>query len=90
DIERLPQIQYEILCMAAGYLKTGGELVYSTCTLNKKENDGVIDRFLAENNAFEGVDIMEEFGNKGHKMTIFPRQFDCEGFFISKIRKVGR
>lgn len=89
DIERLPQVQYDILRTSAGYLKAGGELVYSTCTLNKRENDSVIDRFLQENSGFEGVSIMEEFGNKGHKMTIFPGMFDCEGFFISKIRKVG-
>lgn len=90
DIKRLPEIQYEILCSAARYLKEGGELVYSTCTLNRKENDGVIDRFLGENDGFEAVDVMPELGNKGHKITIFPRRFNCEGFFISKVRKVGR
>lgn len=89
DIERLPEIQYDILRTTAGCLKAGGELVYSTCTLNRKENDGVVDRFLRENSGFEAVDIMAGFGNKGHKMTIFPRMFDCEGFFISKIRRVG-
>lgn len=90
DIERLPEIQYDILCSAARYLKDGGELVYSTCTLSKKENDDVIDRFLRENDGFEAAEIMSEFGNKGHKITIFPGRFNCEGFFISKVRKVGR
>lgn len=90
DIKRLPEIQYDILCSAAGYLKEGGELVYSTCTLNKRENDEVIDRFLRENDSFEAADIMSEFGNMGHKITIFPGRFNCEGFFISKVRKVGR
>ena len=90
DIKRLPEIQYEILCSAARYLKEGGELVYSTCTLNRKENDEVIDRFLRENDGFEAAEVMAEFGNKGHKITIFPGRFNCEGFFISKVRKVGR
>lgn len=90
DIKQLPKVQYEILSAAAGYLKSGGELVYSTCTLNKKENDGIIDRFLDEHKAFESVGFLTEFGSSGHKMTVFPRDFDCEGFFISKIRKVGR
>lgn len=91
SIERLPEIQYEILCTASKYLKNGGELVYSTCTLNKVENDDIIDRFLAEHNDFESVNIMEEYKDiaDGHKATIFPKHFGCEGFFISKIRKVG-
>lgn len=90
DIAQLPEIQYEILKSSAGYLRDGGELVYSTCTLNRKENDGVIDRFLADNHNFESVGVMDNIGSDSYKMTIFPKQFDCEGFFISKIRKVGR
>lgn len=86
-ISRLPEVQYDILCTASKYLKPGGELVYSTCTLNRNENDNVIDRFLNEHKNFKPINIMEEYGNKGHKMTIFPRDFGCEGFFISKIRK---
>lgn len=85
-VDGLPEVQYAILSAAAGYLKCGGELVYSTCTLSRAENDGVIDRFLAENSGFEPCEI-PKFG--GHKLTIFPGDFDCEGFFISKIRKVG-
>lgn len=91
SIERLPQVQYDILCTASRYLKEGGELVYSTCTLNRDENDRVIDRFLAEHGEFEPSDVLTEYGNipDGHKVTIFPKDFGCEGFFISKVRKVG-
>lgn len=89
--EKLPQVQYEILCTASRYLKTGGELVYSTCTLNRDENDGVIDRFLREHGNFEPVNVLEEYGSvsQGYKAAIFPKDFGCEGFFISKVRKVG-
>ncbi len=87
SISRLPEVQYDILCTASKYLKPGGELVYSTCTLNRDENDNVIDRFLNEHKNFIPINIMEEYGNKSYKMTIFPRDFGCEGFFISKIRK---
>ncbi|MBQ5317587.1 MAG: 16S rRNA (cytosine(967)-C(5))-methyltransferase RsmB [Oscillospiraceae bacterium] len=88
-INNLPQIQYEILSTAAQYLKKGGELVYSTCTINKEENDMVIDKFLRENRNFEPVDILQEYKiSEGYKATIFPMHFGCEGFFISKIRKV--
>lgn len=86
DVKSLPKVQYEILTTAAKYLKCGGELVYSTCTLSRAENDDVIDRFLSENKNFVPAEIM---GFNDYKMTIFPKDFDCEGFFISKIRKVG-
>ncbi len=89
SIEMLPNVQYNILLTASQYLKVGGELVYSTCTVNKSENDCIIDKFLDENKNFEPVEIMQEFdGFSGHKATIFPKHFDCEGFFISKVRKV--
>ena len=89
-IKQLPEIQYEILSTASQYLKKGGELVYSTCTINKDENDDVIDRFLKEHTNFEPVEVLSEFSDvsKGYKATIFPHHFGCEGFFISKIRKV--
>lgn len=85
-VKGLPKVQYDILTTAAKYLKCGGELVYSTCTLSRAENDGVIDRFLAENKNFAPAEID---GYNDYKLTIFPKDFDCEGFFISKIRKVG-
>ncbi len=89
-IKQLPEIQYEILSTAARYLKKGGELVYSTCTINKDENDNVVDRFLKEHTNFEPVEILSEINgvSNGYKATIFPHHFGCEGFFISKIRKV--
>lgn len=87
--ERLPEIQYAILETAARYLKPGGELVYSTCSVLKEENDGVIDRFLGEHGDFEGVSFLEDIGKPfgGYKAVIFPSDMDCEGFFISKARK---
>ena len=87
--QKLPDIQYEILSTASQYLKKNGELVYSTCTINKSENDAIIDRFLNEHKNFEPVEIMQEYNIfNGYKATIFPEHFGCEGFFISKIRKV--
>lgn len=86
----LPQIQYDILSTAAKYLKVGGELVYSTCTVLKEENEFVVERFLNENRDFEGVTFLGEFGEPfgGYKTTILAESFDCEGFFISKMRRV--
>lgn len=94
DLKRfdgLPKIQYDILSMAAKYLKVGGELVYSTCTVLKEENELVIDKFLKENKNFEGVPFLSEIGAPfgGYKASIIAESFDCEGFFISKIRRIS-
>ena len=89
--EGLPMIQYDILNMASKYLKVGGELVYSTCTVLKEENELVIDRFLKENKDFEGVSFLTNIGAPfgGYKASIIAESFDCEGFFISKIRRIN-
>ncbi len=89
--EGLPMIQYDILNTASKYLKVGGELVYSTCTVLKEENELVIDRFLKENKDFDGVSFLTDIGAPfmGYKASIIAENFDCEGFFISKIRRVN-
>ena len=90
DVERLPEIQYAILETAVKYLKQGGELVYSTCTVLREENDEIIDRFLNFHPEFEGVPFLEELGEPfgSYKTTIMEGKLNCEGFFISKIRRI--
>ncbi len=90
DFENLPQIQLDILRTSAKYLKVGGELVYSTCTLSKAENDEVIDKFLAENENFVGVEIFSDKGEPfgSYKATITPEFFNSDGFFMAKIKKI--
>jgi 16S rRNA (cytosine967-C5)-methyltransferase len=90
DFENLPNIQYKILENSSKYLKVGGELVYSTCTLNRAENDHVIDRFLKEHPNFEGVPFLEDLGEPfgSYKATLCPKYFNGDGFFISKIKRV--
>lgn len=89
EFERLPEIQYKILENAAKYLKPGGELVYSTCTVNPVENVQVIDRFLMEHKNFEGIKFLEELDSPfdNYKVTLFPENFNSDGFFISKIKR---
>lgn len=89
EFERLPDIQYKILENAARYLKVGGELIYSTCTVNPKENSEVIDRFLSEHENFEGISFLEDMGKPfgNYKVTLFPENFASDGFFISKIKR---
>ncbi len=90
ETERLPEIQAKILSNASKYLKVGGELVYSTCSLSKDENDNVIDNFLENNKNFEGVPVLSEMGKPfgNYKATIFPYHFGGDGFFIAKVRRI--
>lgn len=90
DFERLPDVQYDILCTSSEYLKVGGELVYSTCTLSKAENDEVIDKFLNEHKDFEKVNILPEYEKPfgSYKATISPDFCNSDGFFIAKIKRV--
>lgn len=80
DIARLPEVQLRLLTASAEYVKPGGILLYSTCTLSKAENEGVAQRFIEESPAFE----FDEFGMR----TLFPQEFGTDGFFIAKFRRV--
>ncbi len=90
DIDTLPVLQYKILETAAQYLKPGGELVYSTCTLNKRENEDVICEFVRRNREYEFVKIEIPgplMRDNGGYITLFPNIDNTDGFFISKIKR---
>ena len=86
DFDRLPEIQYDILKTSSEYVKVGGTLVYSTCTLSRAENDEVADRFLAEHPDFEPAPLGEAFGSDSGlcRMSITPAKYNSDGFFIAK------
>lgn len=73
EIEGLPEIQRKILENGAGYVKKGGRLVYSTCTLNRAENEAVAEWFAAENRDF----VLAE------TKTFFPEDGSGDGFFCA-------
>lgn len=91
DIESLQKLQLEILNAASQVLKAGGELVYSTCTITKRENEHVVQQFLKENAGFEIMPI--ELRNNKIKIndsgtiSIYPHQYGTDGFYIAKMRK---
>ncbi len=89
EIERLPDIQYGILDNCAGYVKPGGILVYATCTLNKRENEDNVRRFLSEHPEYEPVSFPVGAGRMAEgMMTVFPDEFEgADGFFIAKMRR---
>ena len=88
NINALPSVQYDILTNCAKYVKKGGILVYSTCTLNALENEKNVDKFLRENPSFEAVDfeIGEIKSSKGG-YTFLPNVIATDGFFVAKMRR---
>ena len=94
EIDSLTKMQREILENAAGYVKKGGVLVYSTCTLCRKENEKNLEWFLAQHPDFTAEDISEflpegwdtETAKKGY-LTLLPHKTGTDGFFISKLRR---
>ena len=92
EFERLPEIQYAIAENALRYLDIGGELMYSTCTLRKAENDEVADRLLSSHPEIEPCPMPEMFGRDfGSRMTFFHdtfAEFAGDGFFTAKFRKI--
>ncbi len=92
DIDNLPDLQYRILCNATRYLKDGGRLIYSTCTLNPKENSEVCDRFLKEHSDFSALDIFPDlprFGKEDKYLTLMPHIHSTDGFFVAVFVKNG-
>ncbi len=86
----LPKLQLAILQNQSRYVKPGGVLLYSTCTLVRKENEGVIKAFLKENSDFvlEPLPLPEKFPtNTTGMMTLVPGQYDTDGFFICRLRR---
>lgn len=93
DIKQISQIQYKILENASKYLKSQGELVYSTCTTERKENIELVNEFLHNNKDFVLVDISHNIDNdfttaKNGYIEIYPHTHRMDGFFIAKIKRV--
>lgn len=89
DFAGLPEIQYNIAQNALNYLAIGGELVYSTCTVRKAENEEVCERLLLEHPELEAAELPEMLGKSfGHCATLSPMDGSDDGFFIAKFRRV--
>lgn len=88
DFDRLSEIQYEILETSSKYLKSGGVLVYSTCTLSKAENEDIVNRFLKEHSDFTGVAVNSNYDElSDYCATIIPEYFNSDGFFIARFKR---
>jgi 16S rRNA (cytosine967-C5)-methyltransferase len=77
NIDELVLLQSKLLDVNASYVKENGILLYSTCTLNKKENEKQISKFLEKHTEFE---LIEE-------KTLLPYEENSDGFYYAKMRK---
>lgn len=89
-ISRLPEIQYAILENCSQYVKVGGYLVYSTCTVLPEENELNVKRFLKAHSefspcAFSAGGLSAATG----MLSLSPDRDGCDGFFIAKMIKTG-
>ena len=95
ESQRLPAIQAAILEASAGYLKRGGVLVYSTCTILPAENQDVVTAFLASHPDFEPLefsfpakdDTVSDIHSEGGMVTLLPDANSTDGFFIARLRR---
>ena len=89
ELAQLPAIQLAILENASTYVRSGGTLIYSTCTVLPEENEQVTEEFLAKHIDFE----LESFTlplpigtHKGH-LTLWPQRYGTDGFYICRMRR---
>lgn len=93
DIETIVKTQQNILKNAAKYVKLGGVLLYSTCTINKDENQNNIELFLKDNKDFSLQSFADQMPEelKGRSsagmVQLFPYEDGIDGFFIAKLKK---
>jgi len=89
SVDNLPSIQRAILENCSKYVKVGGELIYSTCTLNRKENEEIIEAFLNVNDDFEYADFSYGVISSEKGMyTFMPHLTEGDGFFVAKMRRI--
>ena len=99
DVEEITKTQKEILQTCSQYLKKGGKLVYSTCSILKEENENIIEEFLENNKNFEIEKINLQKNNKIKDKKFFQKyqkqdkyfqiyqNEHTDGFFICKLTK---
>jgi 16S rRNA (cytosine967-C5)-methyltransferase len=95
DLPRLAALQRRILDCCAEYVRPGGVLLYATCTVDRMENDDVVDAFLEAHGDFSGDDLKNETpagladrARRG-RIQLFPHMDGIDGFFIARMRKHG-
>jgi 16S rRNA (cytosine967-C5)-methyltransferase len=89
-MESLPQLQLQILNKQADYVKPGGVLMYSTCTVLTRENAEVVNAFLQQRQDYKLEDLTlprEICQDSRGMLTLIPGEHDTDGFFICRLRR---
>lgn len=96
DVHNIAKIQYEILHSVSKLVRSGGVIVYSTCTMDKLENEQNIYRFLKENPSWQ-LDanksgripdlLFQRCSTVNGMVQILPHHFGSDGFFMARMRK---
>ena len=88
-LSALPEIQSAILRNVKRYVKPGGALLYSTCTVLPEENSAVVRAFLEENGEFspEEFSLPGDLASRDGMLQLWPQRHGTDGFFIAKLRR---
>ena len=90
EMAKLPELQKQILYNVADYVRPGGVLLYSTCTLVREENEAVVESFLQQHPDYElePLPLPAAFPkNEAGMLALVPGQYDTDGFFIARLRR---
>ena len=92
SIEKMADIQWQMINNCADQVKAGGVLTYSTCSITVEENEMVIERFLKQHPEFSLADITPNMGLPGLRgldkcRRLYPHVHESNGFFIAKLLK---
>lgn len=89
ETQQLPGIQLAILSNVSRYVRPGGTLVYSTCTVLRRENEAVVEAFLDSHGEYrlEPFTLPGPVGDTEGMLTLWPHIHGTDGFFIAKLRR---
>lgn len=93
DIDKLPDLQYRILCNATRYLTNSGLILYATCTVNPAENEAVCRRFLTAHTNFRPVLLFPALTRHAPDqigLTLLPHLHGCDGFYLALLQHTER
>jgi 16S rRNA (cytosine967-C5)-methyltransferase len=88
-ISERASLQQSLLGEYAAHVRPGGRLIYATCSLSHRENDDIVQEFLAAHREFEPTPFARMFGFNPHGagLTLFPARHDTDGFYVASLRR---